>query len=116
MTQPTLNVQQMQECLEACLACLRACEVCAEACLDEPQLDMLRTCVQLDRDCADTCAFTARLLMRASLLHPTACAMCAEAGAACAAECEKHAAHHDHCRLCAEACRRCEALCRALAA
>jgi hypothetical protein len=30
---------------------------------------------------------------------------------ACAVECERHAAHHDHCRVCAEVCRRCEQAC-----
>jgi hypothetical protein len=31
--------------------------------------------------------------------------------AACARECERHAAMHEHCRLCAEACRACERAC-----
>jgi hypothetical protein len=35
---------------------------------------------------------------------------------ACADECEKHAAHHEHCRLCAEVCRRCDQACRELVA
>jgi hypothetical protein len=30
---------------------------------------------------------------------------------ACAEECDRHAAHHQHCRLCAEACRRCKKAC-----
>jgi hypothetical protein len=33
---------------------------------------------------------------------------CAQACNASAAECDRHAAHHEHCRLCAEVCRRCE--------
>jgi hypothetical protein len=33
----------------------------------------------------------------------------------CGAECQRHAAHHEHHRICAEACHRCEAACDRLA-
>ncbi|MFC4426671.1 four-helix bundle copper-binding protein [Deinococcus navajonensis] len=111
-----LNAQRMQECLDACLRCLKACENCAAACLTEPEIAGLRSCIRLDRDCADVCALTAQLLMRGSDLHPDACLLCAVACARCAAECEKHARHHEHCRVCAEACRACETICRQMAA
>jgi hypothetical protein len=39
---------------------------------------------------------------------------CAEACRICAAECERHAAMHEHCRVCAAACNACEQACRAL--
>ncbi|MEQ7739658.1 four-helix bundle copper-binding protein [Escherichia coli] len=39
---------------------------------------------------------------------------CRTACGACAEECERHAAMHDHCQICAEACRRCEQACDAL--
>ncbi len=71
---------------------------------------MMAECIQRDRDCADVCALTARLLLRGSAL--TAAALCAEACARCAEECAKH--DHDHCQQCAEACRQCEAACRAV--
>lgn len=102
--------------MDACLAFLSACEECATACLAEPDIDMMRDCIRTDRDCADVCAVTARILMRGSDLHGEACRLCAEACAVCATECEKHAHHHDHCKRCAEACRACEKACRALAA
>ncbi len=35
---------------------------------------------------------------------------------ACAEECERHAAHHEHCRVGARVCRSCEAACDALLA
>jgi Domain of Unknown Function (DUF326) len=107
---------ELQACLDACQQCLAACEHCAAACLSEPDVTSMAGCIRLDRDCADACSFTARLLMRASDLHPQACRMCAEACERCAAECQKHAAHHDHCRQCAEACRACAAECRKMAA
>jgi hypothetical protein len=30
---------------------------------------------------------------------------------ACAEECDRHAAHHEHCRVCAAVCRRCKQAC-----
>jgi hypothetical protein len=36
---------------------------------------------------------------------------CAAACLACAEECDRHAAHHEHCRVCAEVCRRCKQAC-----
>lgn len=113
----SMNISpELQACIDACLSCLAACEHCAAACLREDDVNMMVECVRLDRDCADACAFTARLLMRGSDLHPQACRVCAEACERCAAECEKHAGHHDHCRQCAEACRACAESCRSMAA
>ncbi|MFB9991480.1 four-helix bundle copper-binding protein [Deinococcus oregonensis] len=68
---------ELQVYLDACLTCLAACERCA-ACRMEDNVKMTARCVQLDRDCADACAFTARLLMRGSNLHAEACRICAE--------------------------------------
>ncbi|GGR61945.1 ferredoxin [Deinococcus seoulensis] len=110
----SMDKQLIQECIDACLACVAACEACATACLSEPDIDMMRGCIRLDRDYADVCALTARLLMRGSAVHARACALCAEACAACAAECGQHS--HEHCQRCAEACRRCEEACRKMAA
>ena len=111
----TANISpELQACIDACLACLAACEHCATACLAEDDVKMMAGCIRLDRDCADACALTARLLMRGSDLHPQACALCAEACERCAAECGQH--QHDHCQQCAAACRRCAESCRALAA
>ena len=116
MTMNATISPKLQACLDACLTCLAACEHCATACLAEPDVGMMAQCVRLDRDCADACALTARLLMRSSGLHPEACRLCAVACERCAGECGKHAAHHEHCRRCAVACRACAELCRSLAA
>ena len=107
--------QQYHACLEACVECLGACEMCSDACLDEDNIKMLARCIRLDRDCAEACAAAVRAMARGGALAQEFCRMCADACAACAEECEKHAGHHDHCRICAEACRRCEAECRKMA-
>ena len=104
------------ECLEACVACLVACEMCSDACLDESDVKMMVECIRLDRDCADACAAAVRAMARGGPLAKAFCRTCAEACDRCAAECERHAHHHDHCRLCAEACRRCADACRRMAA
>ena len=104
------------ECLEACVECLVACEMCSAACLEEDDVKMMAACIRLDRDCAEACAAAVRVMARGGPLAKEFCRLCAEACDRCAAECEKHAQHHDHCRICAEACRRCADACRRMAA
>ena len=103
---------QNQNLLAALHACLASCEHCATACLGEQSVQMLTLCIQLDRDCADICALTARVLARGSNYARHLLATCADVCMACGDECEKHAAHMPHCKECAESCRRCEEACR----
>ncbi|MCA8833321.1 four-helix bundle copper-binding protein [Hymenobacter pini] len=103
---------QHQSLLDALNACIASCEHCATACLNEQNVQMMARCISLDRDCADICALTARLLARGSEHAQHLLRECAEICKACGDECEKHAAHMEHCRECAEACRRCEEACR----
>ena len=49
------NSAKYHECIEACVACLVACEMCSDACLDEKDIAVMRSCIRLDRDCADAC-------------------------------------------------------------
>lgn len=103
-------------CVEACFECAQTCVACADACLAEDMVKDLTHCIRLDLDCADLCLATGRLGARrtgsnAAILQRLV-ALCAEACAGCATECERHAGMHEHCRLCAESCRRCEAACR----
>ena len=110
------NSAQYHECIEACVTCLVACEMCSDACLDEKDIGMMRSCIRLDRDCADACAAAVRVMSRGGPLAAELCRACAEACDACAAECEKHASMADHCRICADACRACAESCRRMAA
>lgn len=117
---PALDPEALGTCLDECAACAIACISCADACLGEKQIDMLRTCIRKNLDCADICQTTTKVagrLFDADLAIVRAqIELCARACASCGAECDRHAAHHEHCRVCAEACRRCEAACRALLA
>ncbi|GAB2796689.1 hypothetical protein HNQ93_004378 [Hymenobacter luteus] len=101
---------QHQSLLDALNACVAACENCASACLQEDDVKMMAPCIALDRDCADICALTARLLSRGSEHAWHLLRECAEICRLCGEECAKHA--HAHCQACAAACRRCEEACR----
>lgn len=103
---------QHQSLLDALNACVATCEKCASACLQEQDVKMMVSCISLDRDCADVCALTARLVARGSIHGMHLLRECAEVCKACTDECAKHT-HMQHCQECAEACRHCEQACRA---
>jgi hypothetical protein len=71
--------------------------------------------IRLCADCADACDATGRIVARQTApsveLVSATIRACASACLACAEECDRHAAHHEHCRLCAEVCRRCKQAC-----
>ncbi len=102
---------QNQHLLDALHDCLAVCEQCATACLSEQDVQMMVSCIRLDRDCADLCALTARFVARDSAHAAHLLTLCADICQACAAECGKHA-HMAHCKDCAAACLRCEQACR----
>jgi hypothetical protein len=111
-----MNQKQMQSCIDACLACAIECEQCATACLNEKEPGMLLRCITLDRECAEACYASAKLMAIGGEHAAIFCHACAELCDACADECEKHAENGmDHCRKCAEVCRRCTEECRSMA-
>jgi len=91
------------------LECAVACEACASACLNESEVEMMTRCIELDRDCADTCIHTAKLVMRNSEIGAVTLAACEQICRICAEECGKH--KKDHCQDCADACDRCADAC-----
>ncbi len=113
------RVRDYAEVIKSLAHCVHACTSCADACLAEAgDLLNLRGCIRLNLDCAEVCLATARLLERepstpATLMHAQLHA-CVIACQLCAAECGRHAEHHEHCRLCADACVRCQRRCNYL--
>ena len=105
-------------CAEECLDCGASCTACADASLSEGDVQDLIRVIRVCLDCADVCDATARIAVRQSSpdmgLIRAAVEACATACVACAEECDRHAAHHEHCRICAEVCRRCKAACDAV--
>jgi len=105
--------QQMEACLEACMACLRACNECFDACLREEHTGRMAECIRLDRECAEICSLAISAMTRNSPFTKEICKLCARICEACGNECSKH--DHDHCRTCAEACFACAKACAAMA-
>ena len=97
--------------IQKLLDCAFACEHCATACLQEDDVAMMANCIKLDRDCADICIQSARLLQRNSDIAHQFLVLCEDICRMCGDECGKH--QHDHCQQCAEACRICAEACHA---
>lgn len=110
-----VNREARLSCIEECLDCGASCTACADASLSEPDAREMARVIRLCLDCAEECHVTGRIVTRQT--SPDRNSMraivqaCAAACAACADECDLHAAHHEHCRLCAEVCRRCKQAC-----
>lgn len=107
---PQENNEKNQKLTDELLECALSCDDCYRECLGEADIDMMRGCIALDRDCAEICRTTAALFARQSVIADSMLKTCVEICDACAAECAKH--EQDHCRKCAEACRSCAAVCR----
>jgi hypothetical protein len=94
--------------------CDLTCSVCADACLSESHVQMLARCIELNLNCAESCATTARTIARFGFQQPSVTRAhleaCREACRACADECERHQ-DMEHCRRCAAMCRSCEQTC-----
>lgn len=113
-----VNPSLLAACIEACAECAQVCMACADSCLGEADLASLVRCIRLNLDCGDVCDVTGRLLTRQTAPNwavlRAQIEACIVACRACAAECERHAAHHEHCQICAASCRRCEDACNRL--
>lgn len=101
--------EQINELEHKLVKCITACETCATKCLDEDNVAEISDCIKLDRDCADICALTVRLLARKSTYAERVIKFCIESCRDCANECDRHA--HQHCKDCARICRECLEAC-----
>jgi len=114
--QPTgVDRGALLRCIEDCLDCGASCTACADASLSESDVQEMVRSIRLCADCADACDATGRIVARQTdpdlELMRAMIRACSAACLACAEECERHAAHHEHCRVCAEVCRRCKQAC-----
>jgi hypothetical protein len=103
--QTKMNIELIQQLLD----CALACEQCALSCLREPRIDRMRYCIQLDRDCADTCFDAIKHVARASSVASGLLASCEAICRKCAEECRKH--DMNHCQTCADVCEQCAEAC-----
>jgi uncharacterized membrane protein len=116
----SLDRNVLLRCIETCFDCAATCTSCADACLGEEDVQELVRSIRISLDCADACDAAGRILTRQTApdlgVIRAMIEACAAICRACAEECERHAAHHEHCRICAEVCRRCEHACDDLVA
>jgi hypothetical protein len=114
------DVGVLAACIDECAACAATCVICADACSGEDGVADLVRCIRLCLDCADACTDTGRIVSRQTdpdrASQRRTLEACLTAVRACAAECDRHAHHHEHCRLSAAECRRCEHACTGLLA
>ncbi|PSL45813.1 uncharacterized protein DUF326 [Salsuginibacillus halophilus] len=109
-----MEKEQQNQLLEALQACQAACNQCFDACLEEDHVGHMTTCLRLDRECADMCAYLAQAVQRGSPFVTELAAVCAKICETCADECAKH--DDEHCQQCAKMCRECAQVCREVAA
>lgn len=109
-----MSHEKFQQCIEECLRCMVACNHCYTACLGDKNVEMMKDCIRLDRECADICAYAAQAMSINSSYAMKICSLCAEVCKACGNECKKH--DSDHCQQCADACFACAKVCQSMAA
>jgi hypothetical protein len=117
---PIADLAVLVRCIEECGECQATCTICADASTAEDDVRTMLRVISLCLDCADNCDATRRIVSRQTApdltVKRTAVEACLVACLACAEECERHAAEHEHCRLSAEECRRCAGVCQDLLA
>jgi hypothetical protein len=112
------NADALAAAIDALQECAQACSADIDADLSEPNLTEMVACIRLCQDCVDVCTAAAAVLSRPAAPDARVVQALLDASVAacagCGAECQRHAAMHEHCRVCAEACLRCELACRNL--
>lgn len=103
--------EQLQRVMDTAYACLQACNHCYNECLKEEDIDMMRECIRLDRECADMCLMVLSYAGREGVLQHDLISLCEKICQACGNECAQHE-HMEHCQECAKACFACADACR----
>ena len=89
--------------------CISACENCYSMCLREGNASHMVDCIITDRECADICTLTARLVAADSRIADKMLQLCIDICHTCEAICRKH--DNEHCQECADACHACHLAC-----
>jgi hypothetical protein len=107
-----MSHEQYIEVIDALNQCVTDCIHCGTSCLKEENVKGMIRCITLDRECAEICIYTSKMLASDSEFSGDILNLCSKICSACGDECGKHASHMEHCRICAESCRKCAAACR----
>ena len=110
-----MSHERFESVIEALNQCALDCIHCETSCLEEMNVEEMVRCIKLDRECAETCLFSAKMLATDPEHSADILNLCAKICDLCGDECEKHASHMEHCKVCAETCRECAKECRSFA-
>jgi hypothetical protein len=89
--------------------CITSCESCLTLSVQEGLPASMRECMNLQRDCIDICAITARFIARSSSNMRRLLKECIEICRKCAEECHKQT--QEHYQLCGDICQECSQSC-----
>jgi Cys-rich four helix bundle protein (predicted Tat secretion target) len=107
----------MKRVAQTAARCMVAGETCLEHCLRDLSSGstMMSDCARQVQQMLAICRSMSSLAAMGSGYAPEMAALCKKACVNCAAECKKHAGHHDECKACYEACQETIAALEALA-
>ncbi len=57
-----MSYNKYKKCIDACLTSAALCNNCASSCLQEKNVKMMASCIQLDMECAILCYAAAQLM------------------------------------------------------
>ncbi|MBB4821010.1 MULTISPECIES: four-helix bundle copper-binding protein [Pseudomonas] len=104
---------EAQACADACLVCADECAQCVTASRLDEGGEYLERCIELSRECADSCLLMQELVERESAQVVGFGRFCASICRLCAAECRRH--DLAHCQRLAQVCEDCAQQCQGLA-
>ncbi|HVL77211.1 MAG TPA: four-helix bundle copper-binding protein [Noviherbaspirillum sp.] len=101
--------QELQRCIDACLACYRTCQQTAmQHCLEVGGPHVEAQHMRLMNACAEVCRASAHVMLAGIPQHAAVCAACAQICRACAESCEDIGDMDECVRACRECAQSCE--------
>lgn len=91
--------------------CQAKCNHCFNSCLKEKDIEMMKGCIKLDKDCSEICGIALSYLTSESSFTKEILQLCAAICQRCAHECGQH--NNEHCKECTKACNECVEACNA---
>lgn len=114
MSMAGMDMEMMNDVIEACSACEQACTVCADSMMGESMAAGMARCM----DTADMCNTMMRSMLRPNGFDMQSMMSMLEACVAmcrsCAAECTRHADMSQTCEMCATSCMMCADACEVM--
>jgi hypothetical protein len=107
--------QEMQQCIDECLACYQSCHTTVRHCLELGGNHAEPAHVTLLLDCAEICKTSAELMLHGSDMHKQASALCADICRSCEESCRRIGQEDEIMSHCADVCHSCAVSCDRMA-